>query len=933
MKEMWTENQSKAINITNQNMQIVACAGSGKTSTMVAHILRLLEENEVSPENIVAITYTEKAAASLKHKVYEEYEKKNHSLEGLANMYIGTIHGFCLNILQTATEEYKNFETLNDVQARLFIKKTRRENGIYNVVYHAANGTSYPLAHDRMAAEKWPEVIKAYKTFLDIGREYGIENLPQEQREYIEKYERTLGTNSFFDFTSIITTTLKKLETGAFDNNVVSTVKYLIVDEYQDVNIAQEKIIKYFADRNTYICVVGDDDQTIYQWRGSNLAFIRDFSARYPDVEKVDLDINFRSSEGITEIAKQVINRNKNRIVKNMQSNNTQVYDSGDIITYEFEDKESEIQFIVNKIKQLLGTRYIRKKQEFGLGFDDMAILVSSVKKVPELIEALERNNIDFIVEGTKNLFSSDEISVLFDTFSVLFDCIVVGNSSYTISNIKSKPIPFELISRWRKYSPLSNDEIAKGIKDFLMDPFEIDEYEFTIQGSIKKLFRELRLFTVEDEKILYNWGKFTEMVNDFEKINLKMPTIYRLMAFKSFMAYDAPNLYPEGWLSPNFKAIKCLRIMTYHQSKGLEYPVVFMPFLTKYSIFPQRNPGGLSAWGIFNDENIKLQYTDDNESVRRVFYVGMTRSEKYLFLTRSDNISETGKTRYTIPAFPFVEAKHSPYKESRLFLDKEYEKTDLKKFSADEIITLNFSLLKDLFDCPYKFKMTNVFGFCSPLNIRMGYGRSIHNMLDYLHRNYQKIDYYDINVIKRIVKKYLHLPYGSPKLYEAMTEKAIKNLTAYIENNSAKFKFIKFSEKNIDFNIDKYMFINGRIDLVRDELNHTITLVDFKSSSEILSQEQIKNQLMVYVLGYESLTGETVDYIESYDFNNSNPITIAVMDADKEKFIKKLEACEESIKTSNYPKAIEGKVPKNATFCKELKCDYYNDCHYQQRR
>ena len=96
---------------------------------------------------------------------------------------------------------------------------------------------------------------------------------------------------------------------------------------------------------------------------------------------------------------------------------------------------------------------------------------------------------------------------------------------------------------------------------------------------------------------------------------------------------------------------------------------------------------------------------------------------------------------------------------------------------------------------------------------------------------------------------------------------------------------------------------------------------------------EQIKNQLMVYVLGYESLTGETVDYIESYDFNNSNPITIAVMDSDKEKFVKKLEACEENIKTSNYPKAIEGNTPKNATFCKELKCDYYNDCHYQQRR
>ena len=113
--------------------------------------------------------------------------------------------------------------------------------------------------------------------------------------------------------------------------------------------------------------------------------------------------------------------------------------------------------------------------------------------------------------------------------------------------------------------------------------------------------------------------------------------------------------------------------------------------------------------------------------------------------------------------------------------------------------------------------------------------------------------------------------------------------MKAYIENNSAKFKYIKFSEKSIDFNIDEYMFINGRIDLVRDELNHTITLVDFKSSSEVLSRDQIKNQLMVYVLGYESLTGEKVDYIESYDFNNSNPITIELVDGDRKRFVDKV--------------------------------------------
>lgn len=931
MTSLWTKNQQKAIETVGQNMQIIACAGSGKTTTMVEHILHLLNQPDIEPENIVAITYTEKAAASLKQKIFEAYEKKHHSLEGLANMYIGTIHGFCLYMLQEISDEYKTFETLNDIQTKLFIKKHRKNNGIYDVIYHAKN-KNYPLFSEGSKADTKTKAINAYKAFLDIGREYGVGKLDKPLQNYIKKYEQTLVTYKYFDFTSIISTALAKLQSGVFDEFISDKIKYLIVDEYQDVNAAQERMIKYFSEHGTYICVVGDDDQTIYQWRGSNLSYIKNFSTSYDNVKKIDLDINFRSSKGITEIAKQVISQNNNRLNKNMQSKESQNYEQGDIITYEFDDRVSEVNFIINKIKQLIGCKYVRKDHEFKLDLDDMVILVSSVKKIPELISGLEKNNIDFIVEGTKNLFESEEIKILCDTLSLIFSKIAFENGSpnkeKTIDNIKATDIPDDLIERWKKYTHIDKSDIKTHLETFVFSPFKTDDYEYTIQGTIKKLFMDLQLFYVEDEKVLYNWGKFTEMINDFEKINLDMVPSYRLKLFETFLNEEAPEIYPEGWLSPNFKAVKCLRIMTFHQSKGLEYPVVFMPFLTKHSIFPQRNPGGLSAWGIINDNTIRQQYEDNPESIRRVFYVGMTRSEKFLFMTRSNHVSESGKTSYRTPAFPFMEAKNSPFKETRLYLEKEYEKSDKTKFSADEVITLNFSLLKDLFDCPYKFKITNIYGFCSPLNIRMGYGRSIHNMLDYIHKNYENINYNDSSIIESIVKKYLHLPYGSPKLYEAMTQKAIRNLNSYIRNNASRFKYIKFSEKSINYSIDEYMFINGRIDLVRDEVNHTITLVDFKSSSEVLSKDQIKNQLMVYVLGYESLTGEKVDYIESYDFNNNNPTTIELYDNDRDIFDKRLRKCEHTIRSSDYKKIFEVDKTKDYNFCKSIKCEFYDSCH-----
>ncbi len=123
-------------------------------------------------------------------------------------------------------------------------------------------------------------------------------------------------------------------------------------------------------------------------------------------------------------------------------------------------------------------------------------------------------------------------------------------------------------------------------------------------------------------------------------------------------------------------------------------------------------------------------------------------------------------------------------------------------------------------------------------------------------------------------------------------------------------------------------MFINGRIDLVRDELNHTITLVDFKSSSEVLTKEQIKNQLMVYVLGYENLTGEKVDYIESYDFNNSNPVTVELLDTDRKKFKEALIGCEDKIRNNIFPKIKDIDPNINKDFCQNIQCEYCDSCY-----
>lgn len=920
-----TISQKNAVNTINSNLQIVACAGSGKTTTMVARILNLLKQPGVKPENIVAVTYSKKAAASLKQKIYKEFEKENKSLEGLANMYVGTIHGYCYYLLQNYNDDYKNYELLEEVQTRLFMKRFREDIGIYDVQYHRKQGDPYSLAYPSMPNNKLQEAISAYKTFLDIAREYGIEKLDSILQSHIAKYEYCLDSKSKFDYTSIIVKTLTLLEGGAFDQYITSTVQHLIVDEYQDVNDAQERIINYFYNKGVQICVVGDDDQTIYHWRGSNLTYIKDFQTRYEGVKREDLDINFRSSCGITDVARQVIINNQNRLDKQMNSNNTQCYETGDIIAYDFDERSSEIDFIVRKIKQLYGTEYIKDGKTFGLDYDDMVILVSSVKRIPELIQALQENGIDFIVEGTQKLFEAEEIKIVCDTFNVIFDLVPIYiEKTFDRSKLR---VDKGLVQRWKEYSPLNDNEIEQAILDFATFVDETDDYEYTIQQNLKTLFANLQLINqTQDEKTLYNWGKFTEIINDFEKIYLDMNPGYKLRAFQTFLRDDAPTIYPEGWLSPNFKTIRSLRIMTYHQSKGLEFPVVFLPFLTQNAIFPPRKPGGTSAWGIFNNTLIQNSYENDEESFRRLFYVGITRSEKFLFMTRSPQPFGNNKM-YKKPAQPFIEAKNSQYAYQDLCLNKIYPISNNKKFSEDEVITLNFSLLKDLFDCPFKFEMLNVFGFHSPLNIRMGYGRSVHNMLDYVHKHYKEIKTFDNQTIQKIVEKYLYLPYGSKLLVEAMKTKAFQHLRSYIVNNQSNFQNIIFSEKTIDYSINEYLFIDGRIDLVKDSINNTVTIVDFKSSSEVLSKEQIKNQLMVYVLGYESLTGDKVDFIESYDFNSNNPTRIPIVQGDKDVFKKRLEQCHDVIRKAAYDKITDIDSSKGKKYCQDIGCEFIKNC------
>ena len=248
-----------------------------------------------------------------------------------------------------------------------------------------------------------------YRVDLALGilRE---DNIDKEQlsecsvAEGLEAYRAQMAEDSYFDFSSMLENAVNELSSNdGLRSRVAERVKYVVVDEYQDVNPIQERLVGLLHDLGAGLCVVGDDDQTIYQWRGSSVRGILDFESRYPDVKQVRIEDNFRSSEGVIETAKEFVEHISHRLAKSMTFADAQPYESGDIIALHFDSPEEEAQYIVDTIRALHGVDFNDAEGQRGLSWSDMAILLRSVKHNGTVItDALKKAELPFERDRTE---------------------------------------------------------------------------------------------------------------------------------------------------------------------------------------------------------------------------------------------------------------------------------------------------------------------------------------------------------------------------------------------------------------------------------------------------------------------------------------------------------------------------------------------------
>lgn len=781
-------------------------------------------------------------------------------------LYIGTIHGFCLQMLQEFLPEFQSFSVLDEIHTKLFIERYYEEIGMVELNLQKYIETDLFVRVMSMLNENWYDSHK-WSTGVQTA---------------FEKYKEKLYSEKYFDYSLILREMVEQLEKNLeFRIIVAEKVRYLTVDEYQDTNPVQEKLVSLLKELGANLCVVGDDDQTIYQFRGSDSNNILTFMQRYNIQKYIVLGTDYRSTSGIVDIAKNVIVNNSRRLPKTMQSGCKTIYDDGDIVFKECRLPDDEYEFIAENIEKL---------HKIGIPYAEMAILLRKRKIGPNIAEILEQHGIPFIIEGVNELMQTAECKA------------AKGIFEYMNSEIEAT----ELFQRWQAVDyPFNKKELADSLQ--VLMTFDISKCKYYPDLNLQRMYQDFLkgISLMEDgrpetEIILYNLGKFSQVIGDYEAINFTLKPQKKLNGFCAFLKYTAADYYPEGVLANDYNKPDAVPIMTVHQSKGLEYAAVFIPGLNK-NFFPAQKVGGKSVWHVIQRNWISgsSRFDGDLEDERKLFYVAVTRAKKYLFISRA----KEGRDK-TVSTF-FEEAKGSPcmlsYNDSIVYDTSHMP--ELRKNS--NTLTLNFSLLEDYFECPYRFKLSMFYGFQQPFSELMGYGNTLHEIVHNINLAVMEDKPITEKFIQETFDKVFYLPYATPKQKERMLASAKRAIGKYVKNADT-FGNIRYAESPIEIDMGDGVTVNGRIDMVKEitvgEKKKTV-IVDFKTANKRVAEAINTEQLKIYALGYQRLTGEMADYMEIYHLDSENSAREPVTDSLLTDVETEIQQAAENIRKNNLPR------------------------------
>ena len=622
MLDKLNERQKEAVLATEGPVLVLAGAGSGKTTVLVNRIAYMISEKHIRPWNILAITFTNKAAREMKDRIERLLG------DTAKDMWIGTFHSVCIDLLGYS----RDFVIYDTADTKTVMKECLRELDIDEKSFPVRNVLSIisNAKNDLMDAATFENVYKSDYRMSIIAKIY-------------YRYQTKLRKNNAVDFDDIILNTVKILsENPDVLSKYQDKFQYILVDEYQDTNNSQYLLINLLAQANRNLCVVGDDDQSIYKFRGANIGNILNFEDDYSDVQKITLDQNYRSTQNILDAANSVISNNKGRMGKSLWTSNG---DGNRVYVYTGTNEYDEARYIARQIKKHF--------DEQG-SFSDCAILYRTNAQSRVIEEMLMRESVPYKVLSGLRFYDRKEIKDIIAYLRVVYNpnddvslARIINEPKRKIGNAtleKARNIAreketslYDVISHADDYPEfktaikklLSFSEIIQSLIK-LKDTVTIEELTGRILNDTGYMPALVMEDTTESKTRIENLGEFISVITEFEKNEETGNTLGEFLENISLVS-DI-----DGYDENEDSAV----LMTIHSAKGLEFPIVFLSGLEE-GLFP-----GMRS----------MESDDDIEEERRLCYVAITRAKEQLYITKTISRTIHGKTMPTTASRFFKE-------------------------------------------------------------------------------------------------------------------------------------------------------------------------------------------------------------------------------------------------------------------------------------
>ncbi len=888
--------QLQAVTHTDGPLLIIAGAGTGKTTVVVNRIAHLIEQGLAKPEEILALTFTDKAASEMEERLDILLPLGNYDL------WISTFHSFCERILKQHALDIgipNDFKLLNDVRQWVLVFNNFDK---FNLNYYRPLGSPnkfisalvkhFSKCKDEMITpEQYLKYANDMRAQFNGNKQGGKDtendiveiNRIEEIAKAYETYQQLLLDNEYLDFGDLINYTMRLFEQRP---NILKYYqkhfKFIMVDEFQDTNFAQYQLVKMLAGctdkTNAHnIVVVGDDDQSIYKFRGASVSNILKFKKEFNNVKEVTLIENYRSSQNILDLAYEFIQANNpDRLEPELGINkklHSNLKDEGVIRVLEGKDLSEELDLVVKKAQEL-------RKTDIGSTWNDFAILIRANSAADSLLPRLESAGITYSFVSNRGLYKKpliyDIISYMrlldnYHSSDALFRTMRLPKfalstrdmAAVTQATYKKTWSLYDALVNIREIANLSDDSYTKA--ESLIEQLH-KHSELASERSIIELFvtiiddlgipEGLQTDTLQNFQNRDMLDQFYKRIEDFEDQNddktlrnfIHTLDLEMLAGDEGPIKFD-PELGPES-----------LRIMTIHSAKGLEFKYVFI-----LNMVDQRFPTRAHKDSIEIPEpliqDILPQGDFHMQEERRLFYVGLTRAKSHIYLSWAQDY---GGAKTKKPSSFLVETKLVPSdKISRatgkvVFTREPANKNAVYKHLPTEFSFTDISLFKN---CPLEYKYRSYLKLPMPGSGQLSFGKTIHKVLQLFAEQYQVSPNLPFAVIEQLYESHwIDEWYATKPIKEKYRGMGQEMIRCFYDDTLKTKPNIKYIETSFRLPLGEFWF-KGKADRA-DSTLEGLQVIDYKTG-EVPKIKSGVDQLRIYQWAAEEAWHEKVNHLE----------------------------------------------------------------------